>query len=248
MNSPVTPFSSVRPRRAVDDIVEQIRSRIQSNELRPGEKLPAERDLAEQMGVSRNTVREAIRMLEVSGLVTLKKGAQGGAFLNDSNSAALSQNLLDGISLRQFDFADLIDVRSVLEGYLLDQTCRLASDEEIEELAAIAQASRNAESEDLGYEERLVLHMDFHRKLSAIAHNSVAEALTEPLLEITRHLHLSVGPKGGLETHENRALLVEALRKRDPVAARSALARHFETLKQRILIDATEAPTPTQSS
>lgn len=237
------PFHSVRPRRAVDDIVEQIRARIQSHELSPGQKLPAERDLAEQLGVSRNTVREAIRMLEVSGLVTLKKGAHGGAFLNESNSAALSQNLLDGISLRQYDFADLIDVRRVLETFLVEQACRRADDAEIEELAAVAALSRDTETGDVSYADRLVLHMDFHHKLAAIAHNTVAETLIVPLLEITRTLHSAVGPKLGQQTHEYRLLLIDALRHRDPATATSVLGEHFDALTRRILHDgAGEAP------
>lgn len=235
MENLVLPFANVRPRRAVDDILEQIRGRIQSNELKPGQKLPSERDLAEQLGVSRNTVREAIRMLEVSGLVTLKKGAQGGAFLNNSNAAALSQNLIDGIALHQFDFAELVDVRLVLESYLVEQACERATDEEIETLAGIAQESSAAEAEEPEYERRLALHMDFHRKLSVIAHNAVAEALTGPLLEITHHFHLKAGPVSGPETHENRAQLVQALRDRDPAAGKAALARHLEGLRDRIL-------------
>lgn len=235
--APVTsqPFTNVKPRRAVDEIMAQIRARIQSNELRPGQKLPSERDLAEQLGVSRNTVREAIRMLEVSGLVTLKKGAQGGAFLNDSNSRALSQNLIDGIALGQYSVRELIDVRMVLENYIAAQACVHATDEEIEELASIAQASRQAEDEIPEYADRLTIHMDFHRKLSEISHNGVAQALTGALLEITRQFHLKTGPTSGPETHEIRQELVQALRERDAVAAQEALTTHFTALQRRLL-------------
>jgi GntR family transcriptional regulator, transcriptional repressor for pyruvate dehydrogenase complex len=229
------PFENVRPRRAVDGIVEQIRARIQSQELTPGQKLPNERDLAQQLGVSRNTVREALRMLEVSGLVTLKTGSQGGAFLNASNTVALSQNLIDGIALRRFGFSELVDVRLALESYLVERACEHASDEEIEELATLARESEVAESGEPDYGRRLTLHMEFHRKLSHLAHNAVAETLTEPLLEITRRLHLKAGPAGGTDTHINRAQLVQALRNRDPVAGKAALARHLEVLQRRIL-------------
>ncbi|MFB9073145.1 FadR/GntR family transcriptional regulator [Citricoccus parietis] len=235
VSPPSQPFASVRPRRAVDDIIEQIRGRIQSNELKPGQKLPSERELAEQMGVSRNTVREAIRMLEVSGLVTLKKGATGGAFLTASNATALSQNLLDGMSLKQFDIKELIDVRLVLENYVVDQACELATGEEIEELAAVADASNRAETDVPEWEDRLTLHIDFHQKLTSMAHNGVAETLMGPLLEITRHFHLKAGPTGGPETHENRTKMVQALRDRDPEAAKDALAKHLDVLQRRIL-------------
>ena len=234
MTETAHPFASVRPRRAVDEIIEQIRGRIQSNELKPGEKLPSERELAAQLGVSRNTLREAIRMLEFSGLVTLKKGAAGGASLTDSNSTALSQNLLDGIALRQYDASELIDVRLVLENYIVEQACARATEEEIDELEEIARASEVAETEVADYETRLGLHMRFHHKLSEIAHNGVAETLTHPLLEITRRFHLSVGPTDGLETHDTRRRLVAALRRRDADAAKQALAQHLAVLRSRM--------------
>jgi GntR family transcriptional repressor for pyruvate dehydrogenase complex len=236
VDQPSPPFANVQPRRAVDEIIAQIRGRIQSNELKPGQKLPSERDLAEQLGVSRNTLREAIRMLEVSGLVTLKKGAHGGAFLNDSNSAALSQNLIDGIALRQYSVKELIDVRMVLEHYIAAQACVNATDEEIEELASLAQASLRAEDEVPDYEQRLALHIEFHQKLAEMSHNGVAQALTGPLLEITRHFHLTTGPTGGPETHETRKELVQALRERNPDAAKQALSKHFAALQRRLLI------------
>jgi GntR family transcriptional regulator, transcriptional repressor for pyruvate dehydrogenase complex len=228
------PFANVKPRRAVDEIIGQIRSRIQSNELRPGEKLPSERELAEQLGVSRNTLREAIRMLEFSGLITLKKGSTGGAFLNDSNSAALSRSLLDGIALRQYDVKELIDVRLVLENYVVEQACLHATDEEIEELAAIVKSSEEAEANVPDYEDRLNLHIRFHQKLSQIAHNGVSETLAGPLLEITRHFHRKAGPTHGLETHRTRRQLVQALRNRDPNTAKQALAEHFDVLHRRV--------------
>jgi GntR family transcriptional regulator, transcriptional repressor for pyruvate dehydrogenase complex len=240
VDQPSQPFASIQPRRAVDQILSQIRARIESNELRPGQKLPSERDLAEQLGVSRNTVREAIRMLEVSGLVTLKKGAHGGAFLNESNSAALSQNFIDGISLRQYDVTELIDVRRVLELYIAEQACRHATEEEIEELAALAEASRRAEEDVPEYAHRLTLHMDFHRKLSEMSHNGVAVTLMGPLLEITRQFHLRTGPTGGPETHEIRKELVRALRQRDCEGAQQALSQHFASLQGRILAASAE--------
>lgn len=234
MNETSPPFASVRPRRAVDEIIEQIRGRIQSSELKPGQKLPSERDLAGQLGVSRNTLREAIRMLEFSGLITLKKGASGGAFLTESNSIALSQNLLDGIALRQYDAGELIDVRLALENYIVEQACLQATDGEIDDLAEVARASELAESGISDYETRLDLHMRFHQKLAEIANNAVAETLTHPLLEITRRFHLEIGPTSGLETHDTRRRLVQALRERDATSAKLALAQHLSVLRRQM--------------
>lgn len=228
-NTPVS-FESVRPRRAVDDIIGQIRERIRTQELLPGQKLPSERELADQMGVSRNTVREAIRMLEVSGLVTIKKGATGGAFLSTSNSKALSQILMDGIALQHYSFDDLIAVRSVLETYIVEQACLKATDDELRALDALAKKSLDAESTEPDFEKRVVIHMSFHRELARISHNTVAETVTSPLLQITQQFHQEVGPIGNMETHKYRRQLVDALWQRDCAAAVEAMKTHLEVL------------------
>ena len=72
------PFGPVRTRRVFEDICDQIRGQVLGGILRPGDKLPAERELAEQFGVSRTAVREALRSLEIAGVVKLQKGVKGG--------------------------------------------------------------------------------------------------------------------------------------------------------------------------
>ena len=74
-------FSPARTQRTFEVIGDQIREQVRSGALRSGDKLPAERALAEQFGTSRNAVREALRALEHAGLITLQKGAHGGALL-----------------------------------------------------------------------------------------------------------------------------------------------------------------------
>ena len=91
-------------------------------------------------------------MLESSGLVTLKKGSTGGAFLNDSNSAALAQGLLDGMGLRQYDAKELIDVRLILVNYVAEKACLHSTDAEIEELADVVSSSEEAEANNLDFE------------------------------------------------------------------------------------------------
>ena len=73
-----TAFRRVQVARAFEDIARQIREELLQGRLRPGDRLPAERELAVQFGVSRNTLREALRSLEIAGLITLRKGAAGG--------------------------------------------------------------------------------------------------------------------------------------------------------------------------
>jgi len=83
-------FKRVQVDRAADHIARQIREEIGQGRLKPGAKLPAERALAAELGVSRNTLREAVRSLEQAGLVQLRKGAHGGIFVREDNSGFLA--------------------------------------------------------------------------------------------------------------------------------------------------------------
>src|SRR5215468_2046364 len=74
-------FSPVQTTRVFEEIASQVRSQLATGRLRPGDRLPSERDLAQQLGVGRNSVREALRALEVSGILRLHKGGAGGAFI-----------------------------------------------------------------------------------------------------------------------------------------------------------------------
>ena len=94
-----TAFRRVQVARAFEDIARQIREELLQGRLRPGDRLPAERELAVQFGVSRNTLREALRSLEIAGLITLRKGAAGGAFINDTNGDTVVTSIKDMFSL-----------------------------------------------------------------------------------------------------------------------------------------------------
>ena len=88
-------FQQVKTRRVFEEICEQIRQRLATGALKPGDKLPAERELALEFKVSRPAVREALRTLEISGIVSLQKGVKGGAFIRDGNPGLLTQSLQD---------------------------------------------------------------------------------------------------------------------------------------------------------
>jgi len=107
--------------RTYEGVINSIRRMLEGGELRPGDRLPAERDLAEELGVSRPAVREALRTLEVMGVVTAKRGygpGSGTVVLTDPSPALA--NLLDmELTLDRFDLADVIDTRIMLEQWAI---------------------------------------------------------------------------------------------------------------------------------
>lgn len=85
----------INPQRIYQEVANQLRRSISQGKLRPGDKLPAERNLAQMFGVSRNTVRDAMRALELSGLIELKLGSAGGAFVLSGSSNAVVNGMRD---------------------------------------------------------------------------------------------------------------------------------------------------------
>ncbi len=227
-------FAPAQTRRAFDDIIDQVRSQLRSGDLRPGQKLPSERDFAVQLGVSRNTVREAIRMLEIAGLVTLKKGATGGAFVASSNGDALSQGLSDGLSLASFSIADLMEARIAMETFVARRAAEEVQDEEIEELEALVEKAREHAKEG-NWPARLQAHLEFEEKLVAVARNPVLALMIKPLLDLTASVSLRIGPTAGDIVWEARSRLLDDLRGGEPGGAERTVQNYLEFLHERWL-------------
>jgi GntR family transcriptional regulator, transcriptional repressor for pyruvate dehydrogenase complex len=233
-------FTPAQTRRAFDDIIDQVRDQLKSGDLRPGQKLPSERDFAVQLGVSRNTVREAIRMLEIAGLVTLKKGATGGAFIASSNEESLAQGLRDGLSLANFSIADLMESRIALETFIARRAAEEAKDEEIDELEALVEKAKDHAMEG-NWPARLKAHVEFEEKLVAAARNPILALLIKPVLDLTTKVSLRIGPTVADVIWEVRSSLLDALRRRDPDAAEKTVRAYLELLHERWLGEGIES-------
>lgn len=217
-------FRPLRPRRAFDELMLRIRSLIDSGKLRPGDRLPSERSLAQQFEVSRNTVREALRMLEISGVVTLRRGAKGGAFIADPQAAGAET--IRNLSLTDFSLEDLTDVMR----WVCGMTLRAAAPELTEaDLAALSRHLDDAETISSD-QDRAVFLVDFYALLARAAGNPLLVVIVESLLDILRTV------VARLETHDHRHVIerrrqiIALLRERDVDAAAAELDRHLVLL------------------
>src|SRR5580692_5686040 len=104
-------FRPIRTRRAFEEICERIREQLALGVLKPGDKLPAERELAQQLGVSRNVLREALRSLEMAGIVKLQKGVKGGAFIREGDTGRMNEVMRDMLSLGTISVSELSEAR-----------------------------------------------------------------------------------------------------------------------------------------
>lgn len=160
-------FVPVRTVRASTDVIAQIRSAILAGSYRPGDRLPTEREMARQFGVSRVTIRDALRALEASGLVEIRVGGHGGPYVATPNSAALSESLSNHFQLHGTTFAELAEARLALE----TTAARLAAERAT---AADLAAMRAALDEEGDSASRSV---DFHTALVLAAHNTALQVM-----------------------------------------------------------------------
>src|SRR5258708_6348803 len=137
-------FRRIRTPRVFEEIADQIRKELSHRRLRAGDRLPPERALAAQFGVSRNTLREALRSLENAGLLSLRKGAAGGAFVRESTGDAIVTGLRDMFHLGAISAEHLTEARVMIESSAVRAACERATAEDIAALRANIAAAEGA--------------------------------------------------------------------------------------------------------
>lgn len=155
-----TPFEPVRPVRAYERIVEQVEERVLRGQLRPGGRLPSEREMMAQFRVSRSTVREALRVLESSGMVRSRPGDPNGPEILPFSPTTLRNAMSRLVRVDEVGLGELVQFRMLLEGWAMQLAARLASEDELAEMDA-AMAEMEA-ALDRGYEEFSKADVAFH--------------------------------------------------------------------------------------
>ena len=126
-----TSFHPVRPLRVHEAICTQVRDRLDSGVLKPGDKLPPEREMAQEFHVSRAGVREALRALENAGVVSLHKGMKGGAFINEPNPVSLARPLQDMVSLGRVSRNSISEARQLANETAVRLACERRTEEDL---------------------------------------------------------------------------------------------------------------------
>lgn len=226
------PFSPVKSRRLSDVIGEQIRERLAASELGPGDKLPPERDLALQLNVSRNAVREALRMLESSGVLTLQKGARGGAFISSGDTSFLSTGLQDLLNLKGITIEQITEARVWLGEIVTRVACERATDEDFRLLDEnIAEAEQALARGDL--DRKLTLQIEFHNILARATQNPILIVIMTSITQLMLNFARLVGPEDNDLAIQSRRRFMPLLRARDSQGAIAVMSEHLDTLKER---------------
>ena len=219
-------FAPVAVARASSSIADQIRRAIVTGKLTQGSRLPPERELAEQFGVSRVTVRDALRALEAMGLLEVRVGARGGAFVTVPSGSIMGQTMSDMMMMSALTPEDIVEARLVVELGTVTLACARGTDEDIARLREHCDLARDALTAGTYNRE---LSWEFHALLVASIHNPAVEGLTQSFRSsLSMHpIRTREGARAHERTVEEHTRIVEALERRDGVAARAEMAHHL---------------------
>lgn len=225
-------YSPIHSGRLYEQIVAQIEERILNGELRPGDKLPAERELAEQFGVSRTAIREAMKALSHSGMVVIQPGR--GTFVTDISSKVVrhSFDMLVRVS-NETGVKDLIEIREILEPEIAALAAVRAGSEDIESMEEAVRAMDLAMDDP---ETFIEADLDFHLALAQGSDNVLIPALIDTLVELLReHRKRAASVKGGLERGQpHHKIILDAIKINDANAARESMRAHLEQVRKEI--------------
>lgn len=222
-------FAPIAPQRAFEDIAAQIRELVASGKLKPGDRLPAERDLSAKFNVSRNTLREALRALELSGMIELRKGAAGGAFIVPGNSDVVVNGLRDLYHLGAITPTHLTEARIWLESIVVRVACERLTEDDLSALEANVNAAARAQKAG-DFDERAKLHREFHNLLGAATRNPILDITMEGVMEVMRQFIKDIGPSENPYTLPSRRRLLKHLRERDADMAVAEMTKFLERL------------------
>lgn len=226
---PLTPISNTR---IYEEISKQIENAIYSRKLLPGDKLPSERELAERFHTSRVSVREALRALEHSGLVVIKRGARGGAFIAEAQSAAVTASLSMMLRLGATSIHHLTEARVLLEPDLARMAARRATKEDIKNLGALIAAQERA------LETHGPHHYDlqFHRLVAAASKNPVLTlvmgSVADLIVEAISSLRLTLDVRRHVSVFHRQVFL--AIKERDEEKAHDLMFRHVVHVQRQL--------------
>jgi GntR family transcriptional repressor for pyruvate dehydrogenase complex len=227
-------FRPVRSPRAFEEIAVQIREQMAQGRLRVGSKLPAERDLAEQFGVSRNTVREALRSLEHAGLIRQHKGATGGSFVSEHSAEAVGTGLLDMYHLGAISPAHLTEARIWLESIIVREACKRATAADLQALNDNIEAASQARREG-DFARRAHIHLEFHRMLARMTGNPVMVTVMNGVLEVLNHFISRIGDYDNEYVLPSRRRFMKHMQAGDAEAAVAEMEANLKRLQRSYL-------------
>jgi DNA-binding FadR family transcriptional regulator len=228
-------FRKARQNRIFQDVVEQIEEAIIRGRLKEGERLPSERELQEIFQVSRGTLREALRVLEEKGLLTIKPGVGGGAFVEPVTTRQVSDSLAMLIRYQRVSLGHLAEFREGVEGIVARLAAQRSHLQDIQELQGLLQRAKQCLDEGIrAWEEFLQIDERIHMALARIAGNPIYLFVLQTVHDnIDRYYERFLPREEELMWENYRDLLhiVSAVKQKDPEEAAKRAREHVRRFR-----------------
>lgn len=230
MNETYPKLSPITSGGKIEQVLSALQNLIIDENLQPGTELPSERELSEQLQVSRFSVREALRVAQAQGLIEIRRGKKPTV----SNPSAAAAAEVIGLALRRSKkpFTDLVIARQALECQIARYAARLITEEDIDTMQATIDAmSKNKENLDLCTEKDI----EFHNLLLQASDNVVFEIMIAPVSELLRKSRSITLEYRGIDIAiEAHTKILAAVRSHDPEAAYEAMVEHLSVTEETI--------------
>lgn len=227
-------FSAITPHRAFEEIADQIRGMVAAGRLRPGDRLPPERELAATFRVSRNTLREALRALELAGMIESRKGATGGAFVRSGNPQVVVGGMRDLYHLGAITPEHLTEARIWFSEMVVRVVCERATEADFDALQANVDAMARADAAG-DFDERQRLNREFHLILARATRNPIVAITMEGVMAVLGQFIAQIGPGSNPFTRPSRERFMRHLRARDADAAVAEMAQFLKRMQRSYL-------------
>lgn len=219
-------FSPVGTGRTFELVLRQLREQLESGRLRPGEKLPSEPDLASQFGVSRTALREALKVLELSGYLEIRRGYGGGTFVARPSAEEFKMVTPSGVRVSAVTPVQLEQVRLAIE----PAAAGIAAGMDVRDVRPLEDTVREMEIFDDRPARVLEANVDFHVAVAKVSGNPVFVALLEELRPaVYRELNLPVRNPDWRETcRKEHGQIIAAIKSGDKDSAERVMRHHLE--------------------
>lgn len=233
-------FSTITPDKVPDGIYRQLISLISSGRINPGERLPSERAMASELGVSRQSIREAINRAKTEGLLEVRQG--GGTFVISSIRESLKPPMSIILEEQAEKIFEFLEIRKLLEGWCAEKASTAANGSDLKKMQALLKRMEEFEAGDPKSEKA---DRDFHSSIAVASHNLIAVHIMEGLKESFNHYFKA--KKFAMKT-ERKDLLLEqhrrifdAIREKKPEEAKARVLEHLEYVEELIKLDFLES-------
>lgn len=227
-------FTPIKNTKVYEQVINQIKTMIQDGTLKRGDKLPSERDLVEQLGVSRASIREALRVLEIVGLVECKQGE--GNFIRSTFQDSLFEPLSIMFMLNECKVEEIFDLRKVMETETAALAAKEVTDAELKEMRDLIDEMKISEDE----EERVKVDRKFHYKIAQASRNflivnilNTVSTLMDSFIKDARRNIINNQHKDIIDEQHERIL--KGLKNRNPGEAAEAMRIHMELINENLV-------------